>query len=186
MDTTQIDFTRFSRAEIGYRIVVVPGGGFEPPTRGFSIRHEIQENQRASVSKAAPTNRELNENVSNAYLTGANENPDALAGAIGADLHSWFEWIDTSTRREAAARGLLEAVLACDRRDRVPLMERFIEALRPGQPVPAFDSVMAEASHWADWASAAELKAYALACYTRLSASDQHAFLGYVQGRAAA
>lgn len=124
--------------------------------------------------------------MANPFDGSAKENPDALAGAVGADLNSTAEWVDTNTRRESAARPLCDAVAACDPRDRLFLLELLIEALRAGQPVPAFDSVMAEASHWADWASTAELKAYALACYTRLSAWDQNAFLGYVQGRAAA
>ncbi|MDT8329101.1 MAG: hypothetical protein RQ750_17320, partial [Roseovarius sp.] len=38
------------------------------------------------ISKDTPTNRELNEKVSNAELTGANENPGALAGATGAEI----------------------------------------------------------------------------------------------------
>ena len=115
-----------------------------------------------------------------------NENPGALAGATGADLHSWLEWVDLSIQRESAARSLMDAVLACEPRDRIPLMERFIEALRPGQPIAAFGSIMAEASFWADMASAAELKAYALACYSRLSPADQIGFLNYVQQKGAA
>ena len=79
----------------------------------------------------------------------------------------------------------MEAVLACDPRDRIPLMERFIEALRPGQPIAAFASIMEEASFWADMASTAELKAYALACYNRMAPSDRAAFLNYVQGSVA-
>lgn len=145
--------------------------------------------ERVSLTNPKNTGFEyVGENHPAANLTGdyTNENPGALAGATGADLHSWLEWVDLNIQREAAARSLMEAVLACDPRDRIPLMERFIEAMRPGQPVPAFDSVMAEAAFWADMASTAELKAYALACYSRMSASDQQAFLGYVQGRAAA
>jgi hypothetical protein len=112
-------------------------------------------------------------------------NPGALAGATGADLKDWLSWVDHNIRREAAARALMEAVLACDPDDRILLMERFIEALRPGQPITAFASIMSEASFWADMASTAELKAYALACYNRMSAADRSAFLGYVKKGAA-
>ncbi|MCT4333790.1 hypothetical protein MU516_13040 [Paracoccus sp. YLB-12] len=117
---------------------------------------------------------------------GEKENPGALAGATGTDLKVWLDWVDNNLNRESAARSLLEAVLACDPRDRIPLMERFIDALRHGAPLPAFGGVMDEASFWADGATASELKCYAVACYSRLSAKDQRGFLGYVQGSAAA
>ena len=123
---------------------------------------------------------------SNEKAGSENENPGALAGASGADLHSWLEWVDLNIQRESAARSLMEAVLACDPRDRIPLMERFIEAMRPGAPIPAFGSIMAEAAFWADMASTAELKAYSVACYSRMSLTDQAAFLSYVQRGAAA
>ncbi|WP_299907661.1 hypothetical protein [uncultured Paracoccus sp.] len=114
------------------------------------------------------------------------ENPDALAGAIGADLHSWFEWIDNNTRRESAARVLSRAVADCDPSDRLPFLELMIEALRPGQPLPIFSAIMTEAREWAAWASRAELKAFCLASYEAMSGPDQAAFLGHLDRRAAA
>ncbi|MTD99257.1 hypothetical protein GIY56_03030 [Paracoccus sp. YIM 132242] len=115
-----------------------------------------------------------------------NENPGALTGATGADLHSWLEWVDLNIQRESAARVLMEAVLACDPHDRIPLMERFIDALRPGDPLSPFMGIMASARDWASWASRAELKAYALACYEAMSGRDQAAFLGHIDRRTAA
>ncbi len=115
-----------------------------------------------------------------------NENPGALAGATGANLHSWLEWVDLNIQRESAARALMQAVLACDPRDRIPLMERFIDALRPGDPLPPFIGIMASARDWAAWACRTELKAYALACYEAMSGHDQAAFLGHIDRRAAA
>ena len=165
---------------------VVPGDGFEPPTRGFSIRHQIQEKQEASVSKTALTNRELNENVSNADLTGTNENPDALAGAIGADMQSWFDWIDGNTRRESAARALCLAVADCDPADAVRFLEIIHDHLSAGHPIPNPYRLMPEAREWASWASTAECKAYALACYEALSPADQAAFLHHVRAQVAA
>lgn len=80
----------------------------------------------------------------------------------------------------------MEAVLACDPRDRIPLLERFIEAMRPGASIPAFSGIMAEARDWAAWASRAELKAYALASFEAMGPRDQAAFLAHIDRRAAA
>lgn len=114
------------------------------------------------------------------------ESPSALAGATGADIQDWLSWIDHNIRREAAARNLAAATLDCDPSDRLELLERFHDALRPGFPITAFGSVMAEAAFWADTASPAERKAYTLACFNRMPLHEQMAFLDYVQGRSAA
>lgn len=52
-----------------------------------------------------------------------------------------------------------------------------------GMPQTAFLSEMNQAMFWADLATVAERKAYALASYNRLDATDQAAFLEYVQGK---
>ena len=57
---------------------------------------------------------------------------------------------------------------------------------RAGQPIALLFNYMDEAAFWADMASEGELKAYALASFTRLSPDNQAAFLDYVQERAAA
>jgi hypothetical protein len=113
-------------------------------------------------------------------------NPTPLAGGAEFDLQDWLSWIDNSIRRETAARKLAAVTLDCDPCDRLDLLEMLHEAFRAGSPLPAFGSIMAEASDWADWASPAERKAYALACFNRMPARDQSAFLEYVQGRRAA
>lgn len=79
----------------------------------------------------------------------------------------------------------MNAVLDCDPGDRLELLERFYDALCPGFPIVPLDSLMAEAALWADSASPAERKAYALTCYNRLAPADQAAFLAYVQKGAA-
>ncbi|AUH65314.1 hypothetical protein [Paracoccus zhejiangensis] len=112
-----------------------------------------------------------------------NENPDAQAGAIGADLHSWFEWIENNTRRESAARVLARAVADCDPSNRLPFLEIMIEALRPGQPLPIFNAIMTEAREWAAWASRAELKAYCTTSFARLTPDDRAAFLSFAEVR---
>lgn len=117
------------------------------------------------------------------FLRGKAKTPARRRAQPKLTKSPWLDWVDNNVNihREVSARALLTAVLDCDPRDRVPLMERFIEALRPGQPITAFDGVMAEAAFWADMASTAERKAYALACFNRLSVADRAAFLNYVQ-----
>ena len=54
-----------------------------------------------------------------------------------------------------------------------------------GMPGAPFLGIMDEAESWADLATVQERKAYALACYTRLSERDRAAFLAHVRGAAA-
>lgn len=89
-------------------------------------------------------------------------------------------------RRQAKAHALIEAVLDCDRADRLPFLEAILDGLRGGMPLPAFGQIMAEANFWAEQASRAELKAYCAASFSRLSPGDQAAFLSFAQQRAAA
>jgi len=55
-----------------------------------------------------------------------------------------------------------------------------------GPPVAALCGVMDEAIFWADRASTAELDAYCLASFNRMTMPRQSAFLSFVQRRAAA
>lgn len=109
------------------------------------------------------------------------EAPAALAGATGADLHTWTVWLNDTLNGVDAAMALSRAIVACHPEDREPMLEAALGYLRAGQPVPPFTGVMAEADNWADWASPAELKAYCLATYTRMQRHDQRAFLAFVQ-----
>ena len=82
---------------------------------------------------------------------------------------------------------MAHATAACEPDDRVPLLERLLDELRPGWPqVPFLCGVMEEAAFWADMASRVELKAYCLATFQRMTPADQAAFLGYVQQKEAA
>ncbi|MBB1498478.1 hypothetical protein [Paracoccus sp. MC1862] len=82
---------------------------------------------------------------------------------------------------------MVDALLACDHYDRVPFLEALLDELRPGWPqTPFLCGLMEEAGFWADMASRAELKAYCLASYQRMTPADQAAFLGYVQQTEAA
>lgn len=97
------------------------------------------------------------------------------------------EEIARNMRREAKAQALIDAAIACDPADRLPFLEAIIEGLSAGAPAFATDwDAMDWARRWAEIASRAERKAYALACFETLSPTDQAAFLSYVSGRAAA
>ena len=165
---------------------MVPGGGFEPPTRGFSIRAKSEENQAGCVSKSPQTDRERNENVSSADLNSAKENPGALAGATEVDLEGFWSLFDHNLIRQAQASRIIDAVLSCDPEDRVLFLETILDQIRPGWPKSFNIDVMEEAGWWADTASTPERKAYMLACYRRLSRTDKESFLTYITGRAAA
>jgi hypothetical protein len=55
-----------------------------------------------------------------------------------------------------------------------------------GQPIAPLFNHMDEASFWADMATPDELDAYALASFNRMAPKRQAAFLGFIQGKAAA
>lgn len=54
-----------------------------------------------------------------------------------------------------------------------------------GSPLPVFDDIKDDAVWWADLATLPELQMLLVACFVRLPASDQRAFLEAVSGRAA-
>jgi len=122
--------------------------------------------------------------VSNKMIS-QSESPGELAAATGANqlICDVTEYYSTNFSPPMA---LCLSIVKCDPHDTLLIMERALSDLTMGQPIPMLMSVMWDARWWADWASPAELKAYALACYTCLSAKDQAAFLAYVQKGAAA
>ena len=97
------------------------------------------------------------------------------------------EEISRNMRREAKAHALIDALMDCDSRDRLPFLEAIIEGLRAGMPLPFFGRVMDEARFWADLATRSERKAYCAAIFARLTPEDQDAFRTFIsQKRAAA
>ncbi|MCG7623009.1 hypothetical protein [Epibacterium sp. Ofav1-8] len=52
-----------------------------------------------------------------------------------------------------------------------------------GTPLPPFLGGMEDARFWASYASRSELKAYALACFNAMPASDQAAFFQYISAK---
>lgn len=94
--------------------------------------------------------------------------------------------IDTSpaiSARIRRARALCEAIGDCHPQDACEVMAAALADLSAGMPIAPLFDVMGEARSWAEFATRAEVKAYALACYRRMSPADQAAFLAYV-GRA--
>ncbi|MDP5309140.1 hypothetical protein [Paracoccus spongiarum] len=110
--------------------------------------------------------------------------PGEAANQAGDEIQSWWDWFNNNLDRQDKATALIRALVDCDARDRLPFLEILHDALRAGPPVAPFDSVMAEAALWADWASRAERKAYLVACWRRLARNDQKAFLEYAAGAA--
>ena len=113
-----------------------------------------------------------------------NENPGALAGATGDQNKAASFKREHYRNRAGAATALCHAIAECDPADACEIMEAAYGSLRAGMPIAPFDGIMEEAAFWADFATRQELKAYCLACYRSMSASDQAAFLAYVRGAA--
>lgn len=57
--------------------------------------------------------------------------------------------------------------------------ERLHDLMQAGEPIPPFDDVMAEARDWASWASGAELRAYAVACWEQFADHQRQRFLAW-------
>lgn len=114
----------------------------------------------------------------------ANENPGALAGATGAKtLTTNFASTYYRMRAESATT-LCLSIANCHPQDACQIMDAAVDDLRKGQPGPAMFSIMTEANEWAAWATRAEIKAYALACFNRLSQTERMALVAYTGGRA--
>ncbi|WP_028710963.1 hypothetical protein [Paracoccus pantotrophus] len=104
---------------------------------------------------------------------------------IGDFATAFLDRIEENARRQAAARHLINAALNCGK-DSLRFLEIIHAELSPGHPIPNPYGLMTEAREWASWASTAERKAYALACYEALPPADQVAFLSHVSGEEAA
>ena len=85
--------------------------------------------------------------------------------------------------RAERATTLCLAIRACEPSDACEIMAAALTDLSAGMPIAPLYNPMNEARSWAEMATRDELKAYALACFKRLSDADQAAFLRHV-GRA--
>lgn len=97
----------------------------------------------------------------------------------------FLDRIEENARRQAAGRQLINAALNCGA-DAARFLEIIHAHLSAGHPIPNSYRLMTEAREWASWASTAENKAYALACYEAMPPADQAAFLRHVSGQVAA
>lgn len=97
----------------------------------------------------------------------------------------FLDRIEENARRQAAGRDLINAALNCGA-DAARFLEILHAALSPGHPIPNPYGLLGGAREWAGWASTAENKAYALACYEALPPADQAAFLRHVSQEVAA
>ncbi|MCC5961583.1 MAG: hypothetical protein JJU09_00505 [Rhodobacteraceae bacterium] len=114
------------------------------------------------------------------------ENPGASGNATGTDNIDLAICSQEYILRLEHARTLAFAIAQCDPRDACHIMDAALSDLSAGMPGAPMFSFMDHANFWADWASEPELKAYMLACWTRLSPSAQASFLQYIERGAAA
>ena len=124
--------------------------------------------------------------MSNLSAPSENENPGASGNATGANNIDLAICSQEYRLRLEHARTLAFAIGQCDPRDACWIMAAALDDLSAGMPGAPLFSFMNHANFWADWASEPELKAYLLACWTRLSPKAQTSFLSYVQREAAA
>jgi hypothetical protein len=164
---------------------VVPGDGFEPPTRGFSIQSKSEQNQRALVSKQVTTKREPIGNVSNTQNE-TKENPGAASTASGADQNKKNIATEYYTTNLSASMALCVSIVKCVKAEgRVETREILTGALEEyafdPNLAPLF-GIMEHASFCADMATQNEAKAYSVAYYNRLTPANQAAFRDYIGG----
>lgn len=125
-------------------------------------------------------------NLNESSAHAENENPGASANATGAENIDLAITSKEYRLRLEHARTLAFAIGQCDPRDACHIMAAALDDLSAGMPGAPLFSFMDHANWWADWASEPELKAYLLACWTRLSPRSQSAFLSYIERGAAA
>ena len=124
--------------------------------------------------------------MSNPLATSETKNPGASGNATGANSTDLAIVSEEYRLRAAHATTLCYAISNCDPRDACHIMAAALDDLSAGMPGAPLFSFMDAANWWADLASEPELKAYLLACWTRLSPKAQTAFLRYIERGAAA
>ena len=110
-----------------------------------------------------------------------------MALIAGDDPETWRSvssiWAARLSRKERASV-LAAAIGACAAEDAVAIIEAAHHDLTGATMiVPPLDSLMGQATSWAECATVAERKAYTLAGFLSLSDPDKHAFVEHVQRR---
>lgn len=146
--------------------------------------------QRDAIFSAKRTEAEQAQNEPRHCKTNAPppemKTPAALAGATGADQEIYGFRSTEYQLRFARARTLAFAIAECDPRDACQIMAAALDDLSAGMPGAPLFSYTETANWWADLASETELKAYLLACWSRLPAKVQADFLAFIGRRTAA
>jgi hypothetical protein len=89
---------------------------------------------------------------------------------------------DHRLRVERAAT-LCLAIADCQPEEAAPILWAALDDFhRQGLPASPLTNLMTHATAWADWASEAELKAYAVAAARRMTPATREAFLVYMRG----
>ena len=145
------------------------GNGNEPAQNG-NVTRELIPTMSYIANPLKATDR----------ATVTNARPGALAGATVANKTGPVFQNQSFRMRAEAATSLCLAIGNCHPSDACEIMAAALVDLSAGMPIAPLYSPMEAAAFWADLATRAELKAYALACFTRLSKADQAAFLRYV------
>jgi hypothetical protein len=128
-----------------------------------------------NISQHIPDNiKRVSRSVGYALLLDTFEDWDGLSLILRARL---------SDRQRAALAFM--ALKSLDQDDATLTAETALSG-GAGQPMAPLFNYMDQAVFWADMAEADELDAYCLASFNRMAPQRQAAFLGFIQGRAAA
>ncbi|QCO57638.1 hypothetical protein EOK75_18250 (plasmid) [Pseudorhodobacter turbinis] len=113
------------------------------------------------------------------------KNPGALAGASGAYWNGYslseIEYQTNLHPAMALTLAIVKCVKAGYRVEACEIISGALEEYALDMPIAPMFGIMDQASFWADMSTQDEAKAYALACYNRMTPANRAAFLGYVR-----
>ena len=109
--------------------------------------------------------------------------------SMGADAQVWADLTSVLHGRltDLERRLMLATMIrAMHPDDALHVFETVLPARRAGPPLPVLDEIADDARWWADLASRPEIEAWLAACFARLPAREQQAFLDAASRRVAA
>lgn len=113
----------------------------------------------------------------------ARENPGALAGATGAEQPEQSFKSQEYRLRAERATSLCMCIADVPPEDAAPILYAAVDDFhRQGFPFSASSNLMGYAVDWADLATEAERKAYAIAAARRMDPGTREAFVAYLRG----